>query len=167
MTTGDRGKAVHLLFDIGVIAKAVNGLLELAGGIALLLVSPAQINGLLRVVTRRELSRDPHDAVAGWLLHSAQHLSIGTETFAAFFLLWHGVVKVGLAVALLRKLRWAYPTAMAAFALFLAYQFYRYGQTHSAWLLAISVLDVVVIILTWLEYQRLGRLGEFRLAAPR
>ena len=165
MTILNSDKTVHLLFDISVIGKAVNGVLEIVGGIALFFVNPGQINWMLRALTQHELSEDPHDLVARLLLHSVQNLSIGTKTFAAAFLLWHGVVKVGLVVALLRKLKWAYPTAIVAFAIFLAYQIYRYSQTHSGWLLALSALDLAVIVLTWLEYKRLRASHEFRALA--
>jgi uncharacterized membrane protein len=75
---------------------------------------------------------------------------------------WHGVVKVGLVVGLLRRHLWAYPTAMVAFAVFLAYQIYRYLHTGSVWLLVLSILDVLVICLTAAEYKRLRRSHEFR-----
>lgn len=149
-----RDRAVHELFRAGMIAKFVDGVLELIGGVALLFVNPGQITGVVRALTQHELSLDPHDLVAGVLLRSVQHLSGGTELFAAFFLLWHGAVKVGLVVGLLRDRRWAYPTAIAAFGAFLAYQLYRYSLTRSAWLLALSVLDLAVIVLTWFEYRR-------------
>jgi uncharacterized membrane protein len=42
-----------------------------------------------------------------------------------------------------------------AFGLFLAYQVYSYSHTRSAWLLALSILDISVIVLTWLEYRRI------------
>ena len=158
----DSGKTVHLLFDISVIGKAVNGALEIVGGIMLFFVKPEQINWLLRSLTQGELSEDPHDFVASLLVHSLKDLSTDTRLFAALFLVWHGVVKVGLVVTLLRKLRWAYPTAIIAFAVFLAYQLYRYSHTHSVWLLALSVLDLAVIVLTWLEYKRLRSSHEFR-----
>jgi uncharacterized membrane protein len=156
-----RDKTVHVLFDIGVIGKAVDGVLEVIGGVALFFVTPDQINWMLRVLTQHELSKDPHDLIAGVLLRSAHQLSSGTKVFAALFLLWHGVVKVGLVFALLRKQLWAYPTAIVAFGVFLVYQVYRYSHTHSVWLLALSFLDVFVIVLTWLEYRRLGSLREF------
>ena len=155
-------KTVHLLFDVGIIAKAVNGVLELIGGAALFFLNPGQLNWLLRAVTQHELSEDPRDRVAGFLVHSMQHFSIATKTFVALYLLWHGLIKVGLVVALLRKSKWAYPSAIVAFALFLVYQLYRYTQTHSGWLLAISALDLAVIVLTWLEYKRLRSSHEFR-----
>jgi len=150
-----RDKTVHTLFDISLIGKAIDGTLEVIGGVVLFFVNPGQVSGMLRIFTRHELGEDPHDVLANLLLHAAQHLSNGTQTFAAFFLLWHGVVKVGLVWALFRRHIWAYPVAMLAFGLFLVYQAYRYSHTHSVWLLALSILDLFVIVLTWLEYQRL------------
>ena len=162
MNLRDRNQTIHLLFDISVIAKGVDGVLEIVGGVLLFLVNPDQVNRLVRILTQHELSEDPHDLVAGLLLHSAQQLSIGTKAFAALFLLWHGVVKVVLVWALLRKQWWAYPIGIVAFGLFLLYQLYRYSHTQSAWLLALSVVDLFVIVLTWLEYKRLRAAHELR-----
>lgn len=155
MEQNDRDKTVHILFDISLIGKAVDGVLEVIGGAVLFFVNPGQINGMLRIFTQHELGEDPHDVLANILLHSAQHLTSGTKVFAAFFLLWHGVVKVGLVWALFRRHLWAYPVAILAFGLFLVYQVYRYSHSHSVWLLALSILDLFVIVLTWLEYHRL------------
>lgn len=162
MEQNDRDKTVHILFDIGLIGKAVDGVLEIIGGIVLFFVNPDQINGMLQVFTQHELSKDPHDFLANLLLHSIQHLSTDTIVFAAFFLLWHGVIKVGLVWALFRKHFWAYPIAIVAFGLFLAYQVYRYSHTRSLWLLALSILDLFVIVLTWLEFKRLRTSQQFR-----
>lgn len=165
MAKNDNGKTVHFLFDIGLIGKAIDGMLEIIGGIALLVVSPGQIDGLLRMITLHELAKDPHDLVANLLLHAAQHLASSTQAFAAFFLLWHGAVKVGLVWALFRKYLWAYPVAIFAFALFLAYQLYRYSHTHSVWLAVLSALDLFVIAITWLEYRRVRTSGGLAGAA--
>jgi uncharacterized membrane protein len=166
MEQNDRDKTVHILFDISLIGKAVDGVLEVIGGVVLFFVNPDQINGMLRVLTQHELSKDPHDVLANLLLHSVQNLSTGTEVFAAFFLLWHGVVKVGLVWALFRRHLWAYPIAIVAFGLFLAYQVYRYSHTRSVWLLALSILDLFVIVLTWLEYKRLRTSQKFHKTPP-
>jgi uncharacterized membrane protein len=144
-----------------LIGKAVDGMLEVTGGAILFFVQPSQIKGMLRILMQHELSEDPHDFIANLILHSVQHLSAGTKVFAAFFLLWHGIVKLGLVWALFRKHMWAYPIAIAAFGLFLAYQGYRYSHTHSVWLLALSILDIFIIVLTWLEYKRLRALQWF------
>jgi uncharacterized membrane protein len=161
MEQSDTDKTVHLLFDISLIGKALDGVLEVIGGVVLFFVNAEQINGMLKVLTLHELSEDPHDFLANLFLHSVQHLSTGTKVFAAFFLLWHGLVKVGLVWALFRRHLWAYPIAILAFGLFLAYQIYRYSHTHSMWLLALSILDLFVILLTWLEYKRLRHSRQF------
>ena len=81
--------------------------------------------------------------------------------FAATYLLWHGIVKIGLVAALLLRRRWAYPWAIVAFTLFLVYQLYRYSHTHAPELLVLSGVDVLVIGLTWLEYKRLEAIHGF------
>lgn len=155
MRSGNKNRTIHTLFDLSVLAKGLDGLLEIAGGLLLLFVHPDQISGVARALTQHELSEDPRDLVANLLIHSVQHLSSNTKVFAAVFLLWHGLVKVGLVWALLKKHRWAFPLAIVAFGMFVLYQLYRYSNTHSIWLLALSLLDVAVVVLTWLEYRRL------------
>ncbi len=162
MRLRDRDSTIHLLFDISMIGKGVDGVLEVAGGLMLFLLNPDQINWILRVLTQHELTEDPHDLIARFLVRSAQHLSTDTKTFGALFLLWHGAVKIGLVLALLRKQWWAYPLALAAFGLFLVYQLYRYSHTRSFWLMALSLVDVFVIVITWLEYKRLRTRHELR-----
>lgn len=157
MSRQNRDWLVHRIFAIGVIGKAIDGVLEVVGGVALLLVGHDRIGSWMRLLTQHELSEDPHDVIAGFLVRSLQHLSTDTKVFAAMFLLWHGIVKIGLVLGLLRRRLWAYPTAIGAFGLFLGYQLYRYGQTRSLWLLVLSVLDVFVIVITWLEYRRMRR----------
>ena len=159
---GDKNKLIHRLFDIGLIAKAVDGVLEILGGAVLCFATPSQINWMAQLLTQHELGEDSHGVLANLLLHSVEHLSSGTKVFAAIFLLWHGAVKVGLVWALLQKQWWAYPIAMVAFALFLVYQIYRYSHTHSVWLIVLSFLDVFVILITWLEYKRLHTSRELR-----
>ena len=156
-----RARIVHILFAISILAKGADGALEIAGGVTLFVVNPSAVTHVVRVLTQHELSEDPDDVVAHYLRNSTQHIARGVQVFAAIFLLWHGVVKVGLVVALLLRRRWAYPAAILAFLLFLAYQLYRYSHTHSAELLVLSVTDVVVVVLTWFEYQRLRATHAF------
>jgi uncharacterized membrane protein len=156
-----RDRIVHVLFDISVLSKGLDGVLEIVGGAVLLFISPVKVQTIVRLLTQHELSEDPHDLVATYLLNSTRHLSSGAQTFGAMYLLWHGAVKVALVTALLLKRRWAYPAAIVAFLLFLAYQLYRFSHTHAPELLVLSIVDVVVIILTWLEYKRLRTARAF------
>ena len=156
-----KSKIIQIFFKIGVISKGIDGVLEIAGGFMLLFITPQQIQSLIQALTQHELSEDPKDIIANYLLNSTYHLSPGTKNFAAIYLLWHGFVKASLVAALLLRKRWAYPVAIIAFFLFLIYQLYRYSHTSSPTLLVLSVVDIFVIILTWLEYRRLRKSNGF------
>jgi len=81
-------------------------------------------------------------------------LTAGGQLFGAAYLLTHGIIKLALVAALLKRRLWAYPAAIGIFALFAAYQVYRYTFTHSWYLILLTILDAVVIWLTWLEYTK-------------
>jgi uncharacterized membrane protein len=148
-------RAVHTTFKVGVIFKGVDGALQIAGATLLLFLKPGQIRHAVGLMTRRVLSRDPDDRVANYLLRAADQLSVSHQLFASLYLLSHGVVKVLLVWALLRSKLWAYPAAILIFAAFSAYQIYDFVISHSIVMLVLTILDVVVIVLTWAEYGRL------------
>jgi len=148
-------RILHVSFEVGILIKGLDGVLEVVGGLLLLFLSPGQINQVVALLTEHELSRDPNDFLANHLVTAAQGLSGEAKTFAVLFLLSHGVLKVGLVGALLKSQLWAYPTAMTVFAAFGIYQVYRYVLSPSALLVVLTVLDLFVIWLTWEEFRRL------------
>src|SRR2546423_3248430 len=123
---------IHVAFEIGVILKGLNGLLELIGGTLLLLFPPSTIQRFVVRLTQNELSRDPSDFIATHLRAAADHLSVGGKTFAAIYLLSHGVIKAVLVYALIKDKLWAFPWAIRIFAAFSIYQMYRYLHQPSA-----------------------------------
>lgn len=148
-------KQIHLLFEIGVVIKGIDGALEVIGGVALLFTPTAALRNLVDWLTAGELQEDPTDFVANHLDRFVHQLSISTEHFAAIYLLVYGIVKVGLVIGLLRGKIWAYPTALIVLGLFLCYQIYRFSHTHS-WLLGFfSLIDLAILAFIWREYKYL------------
>jgi len=129
-------KYLREAFDIGVILKGVNGVLETVGGFALLFLNPAYVGAVLNFFANQEFIS----------------LTARAQFFGALYLITHGVVKIVLVAGLLRNRLWAYPAAIAVFTLFGLYQAYYLLQEYSLWLLALTVLDVIVILLTWHEW---------------
>lgn len=150
-------KKIHLVFDVTLWLKGVFALGEILAGLAAYFVPQEFLVDLVWWVTKDEFAEDPHDLVANFLLHGVEKLSVGAKTFAATYLLAHGVVKLWLIVGLLRQRLWYYPVSLMVFAAFIVYQLYRYSFTHSIWLLFITAIDLVVIVLTWHEYRFLQR----------
>ena len=152
----EHGKTSDLrerLFRIGVGLKGLHAGLEIVGGLALLVIRPSDILRVIALLTQDELDEDPRDFIASHALGIAERLSISSVHFAAFYLLVHGVVKIFLAGALLKHKMWAYPLAIVVFGAFIAYQLYRFTFTHSAGLIVLSVFDIAVTWLIWLEYR--------------
>jgi uncharacterized membrane protein len=150
-------KNIRLAFRVSLFIKGVFAFLEIAGGVLAYFINQKLLLRFITTITQDELVEDPNDFVANHLLHLAQQFSISTQYFAAFYLLSHGVIKLFLIAGLLRERLWYYPLAMIVFALFIMYQLYRFSFTHSVWLLVITILDMVVIWLTWREYKYLRR----------
>lgn len=150
-------KTFWRIFEISLWIKAAFALIEVLGGIAAYFVPHEFLVHIASVVTQGELAEDPHDLVANFLLHATERLSISAQHFAAIYLFGHGVIKLWLVVGLLRRRLWYYPTALIAFGLFIVYQIYRFAFTHSAWLLAVTAVDLVVVALTWHEFRYLRR----------
>ncbi len=150
-------RRIHQLFEVSVLLKGAHAVLEIIGGIALAVTSNAWIRTLVARSTQEELTEDKRDFVATHLLAWARGFSIQQQHFYAWYLLSHGAVLLALAAGLLMRKLWAYPTMIAVLVLFILYQLYRYTHTHGLGLLLLTLLDVVVVGLTWHEYRLLRR----------
>ena len=149
---------IQFAFRISLFLKGLFALGQIIGGMVAFFVSKAFLLRTVGVLTEGELTEDPHDLIANYLLHSAQRLSGGTQLFVALYLLSHGGIKLWLIIGLLREKLWYYPIAIVIFAAFIFYQLYRFSFTHSVWWLLITALDLIVIGLTWHEYRYLRHL---------
>ncbi len=148
------GDLLDRAFAVGIILKGLDGILEVGGGVLLLVVSPATIDRVTRALSQHELSEDPHDYLATHLLHAAGSLTGSSLEFGALYLVSHGVVKIALVAALLRNRLWAYPWMIVFLIAFIAYQIYRMTFAFSIGLVALTVFDVVVVWLTYEEYRK-------------
>jgi uncharacterized membrane protein len=146
------GSVLDRSFRVSISLKGLHALLETIVGIMLLKIDPQTMNRFVLVVLHQELSEDPQDFVATHLVRASQHFAGGGKYFASFYLLSHGAVKLVLVIALLRNKLWAYPLMIVMLAAFVCYQIYRFALSHSVAMILLTLFDVVVIFLTWLEY---------------
>jgi uncharacterized membrane protein len=151
---GPRRDVLDKTFNVALILKGLDGLLELVGGILLLVISPDTLNHLAQRLTQHELSEDPKDFWAHHLLHLTGNLH-NTQTFGALYLLTHGLVKLVIVVGLLRREHWAYYVAFVFLGAFVIYQIYRMTYAPSAGLALLTAFDIFIIWLTWREFVRM------------
>jgi uncharacterized membrane protein len=146
--------ALDRTFKVGLALKAADGVIEIIAGALLMFVTPSTIERIARALTAHELGEDPHDRLAHFILHSTAHLGSGTTLFGAIYLLSHGVSKVVLVALVLRNKLWAYPWLIVLLGVFIVYQLYVIIFVKFSWsLAALTVFDVLLVWLTWREYQ--------------
>ena len=143
---------IHKVFDVTLLLKGLHASLEVLGGIALYAVSAGGILNLANALFGGEIGEDPHDPVANYLLGLAQTFGANDRSFAAFYLLTHGVANGLIVIALWREEIWAYPISFAVLGSFIVYQLYLLTLGFSWWIVAITVLDAAIVALVWHEY---------------
>ncbi len=145
---------IDYFFEIGIAVKGGFALLEIVGSFVVLYITPNTVRRVVAFFTREELTEDPTDLVANYIMHLAGTFSIQAQVFTFIYLLVHGLVKLFLVIMLFKKRLWAYPASMAAFSLFVAYELFRYFEySHSIWYIVLSVFDMAIIWVIWREYK--------------
>ena len=138
---------------LSVWSKGVAGLLETIGGLLLLFIPHTELNALVVFLTAPELAEDPTDRVATLFQRMVHELAADTKLFASGYLIVHGIIKVFLVAGLLGRRLWSYSVSLWFLAAFITYQMYRFLSTRSLWMIALTIVDLIVAFLIWREYQ--------------
>lgn len=155
-----RDHILDIIFLVGVFFKGLDGLVELIGGVLLLSLSPGSLTSAAHRLTARELLEDPHDIMANLLLTGAHQLSTQGTFVIALFLLIHGVVKVAIVVSLIMGATRIYPWAIGALGILAIVQIVDFVVKPSIGVTLLTLLDFVVIALTWREWRQHRSLKE-------
>ena len=151
-----RARRTERLFRIALLVKGVDGAAELVAAVALLLVPTGAVHRLVADIVSRDLLGPPDGFLTRHLVAGTAEFASGDRTFVLVYLGLHGVVKLALVWALLRKWRRAYPVAAAVLAVFVGYELIRALHTGSVVLPFLAALDVVIIVLILREYRLLS-----------
>jgi len=153
-------KIIDVSFGIGLLLKGLFALGEILAGAALLFLTPDRLNKLISWAFKTELTEDPSDWIVNRFVIFGHTFTAGDQRFAMFYLISHGAIKLVTILLLWRKKLWAYPLSVIVFIGFIIYQMYHFALTHSIALILLTVLDIVMIVLTILEYRQMKRYGK-------
>jgi uncharacterized membrane protein len=148
------GSRFDAVFRISIILKGLDAVVEIIGGILLLFVTSSNITHFVAWLTRSTLAHNPHNSIAISLNHSVDHLAANSTLFGAVYLLSHGVIKLFVIINVLRDKYWAYPVLIIVLIGFIVYQVIDIKNTHSVAMTLLTIFDIFVIIMTWLEWQK-------------
>lgn len=146
-------KSSHRLFIVMIVIKGLEWITQLMIWIIALFITRVSLYSLIWWYLQEELIEDQHAIVSRFLLDSLQWLTISTQHFIAFYFISHGIIKFFIGYNILKKRYWAYPFALIVFSFFTFYQVYLYFQSWSLWMIGLIAIDIVVSILTYIEYQ--------------
>lgn len=145
------------IFEISLVIKGLNAIVDLLGGIIIWFTSKAVLITFILNFFQNELSDNPKDYIANFIVNSAEALAVGSQYFLGAYLFLHGAVKMFLLICLYEKKLWAYPTSLVIFSLLILYESYTYYFNHSSWILAVIIFDMILVLLTGHEYDVLRK----------
>jgi uncharacterized membrane protein len=139
------------VFKITIILKGLDSVLEILGGIFFLLITPSAITGWGHDIAHGLFAHQA--SISKYIIHSSQGIAKST-LFGAIYLLLHGTIKVVLVICLLLNKLWAYPIFIVVIIAFIGYQIYSLVNHLTIGMSLLTVFDVLVVVLTWLEWQK-------------
>jgi uncharacterized membrane protein len=146
-----------VLFRLAVLIKGLDGAVELVAAVVLLALSAAEVPRLVADVVTRDLLGPPDGTLARHFVAGTAEFASGNRTFVVVYLALHGLIKLALVVALLKRWRPAYPAAIVVLGSFVAYEIVRAVSTGSVVLPFLAAFDLAILVLVWREYKLLTR----------
>jgi uncharacterized membrane protein len=145
---------LDVVFVISLIFKGLDGLIELLGGLALLVFSQPHIRHFVTAATHQELIEDPHDFIANLLIKSTANFTDGLRYFLAVYLLIHAAVKLISVIGIITNRLWAYPFALITLGLLALYQIYEVIFVKATVvMIALTIFDIFILWMIAYEYQ--------------
>jgi uncharacterized membrane protein len=143
---------LHQLYNVSVIFKGIDGILEIIGGLLLIFFSPLTITRTVLFLGRTELTEGSRHHLLSYLYQIASGISLHRRHFYSLLFISHGAVKLILVGGLMKNKLWAYPTTMVIFTAFVFYQISEIYSSPFVLLVGITVIDVFVVLLIGREY---------------
>jgi uncharacterized membrane protein len=143
---------LHRVYLAAIFIKGFDGAVETLIGLAIAVAGPQRIYAAILRLTAPELDDQRPHVVLHAIRHGATGLAEASQVFIITYLLVHGVLKLGIAITLLRGQRWIFPIAVLILAGFVLYMSYHLTQRWSGWLFGFALFDLFTLALVVNEW---------------
>ena len=149
-----RPQLLHDAYLGAILIKGFDGAVETLAGLVIALTGPQRLYEWVFRLTAPELGGGrPHPALHA-IRTGAAKLASGPHHFVIFYLLVHGLLKLAIAVALLKgTARWVFPVTSLILSGFIAYMSWRLSLHWSDWLLGAALFDLLTLALVLNEWR--------------
>ncbi|WP_158243135.1 DUF2127 domain-containing protein [Acidimangrovimonas sediminis] len=148
------------LFGLGM--QALIGSVQFVAALVLIGAQMTDEMAELAHWTSRMMATQTPDPLAARALRALHEFSVHPHTFWSVYLLGHGILNLGVVVALLARKHWAYPASILVLVAFIVYQMWDFSLTHAPVLILLSLFDLAVIGLVWREWREVRERGAER-----
>jgi uncharacterized membrane protein len=151
-------RLAHLAYVVTIAIKGLDGGLETLAGLVIWITGPQRLYRWVFRITAPELYNGDHVRAVEAVRRGAEHLAVTGAHFVVFYLLVHGVLKMALALVLLRGGgRWIYPVGTAILVGFIVFMAHRLTEQWSNWLLGFALFDAMTLALVLNEWRKPAR----------
>lgn len=147
-----RAPLLHYAYLVVILIKGFDGAMEALAGLVIAVTGAERLYEWVIRLTAPELTG--HHPALHAIRNGAERLEESSHQFVIFYLLVHGLLKLGVVVALLRGGgRWVFPAASLILTGFIAYMSWRLTIHWSDWLLGFALFDLLTLALVLTEWR--------------
>ena len=159
-----RSPLLHIAYLVAILIKGFDGALEALAGAIIAATGPEQAYEWVIRFTAPELTG--HHPALHAIRSGATRLAESSHAFVIFYLLVHGVLKLGVVVALLRGGgRLVFPVASLILGTFVLYMGAELTRHWSGWVLSFLLFDLLTLLLVLNEWRNVSRTATARQSA--
>lgn len=148
-----RAQLLHDAYLGAILIKGFDGAIETLAGFIIAVTGPERLYEWVFRLTAPELAEGHHPALHA-IRSGAAKLANGPHHFVIIYLLVHGLLKLGVVLALLKgTARWIFPVASLILTAFIAYMSWRLSLHWSNWLLGAALFDLLTLGLVLNEWR--------------
>lgn len=159
-----RSPLLHYAYLAAILIKGFDGALEALAGMIITITGPERAYEWVIQFTAPELTG--HHPALHAIRNGATRLVESSHTFVIFYLLVHGVLKLGVVLALLRGGgRLVFPAASLILGAFVIYMGTELARHWSGWVLSFLLFDLLTLLLVLNEWRNVARNGRSQIRA--
>lgn len=150
-----RSPLLHIAYLVAILIKGFDGALEALAGMIITLTGPERAYEWVIQFTAPELTG--HHPALHAIRSGATRLAESPHKFVIFYLLVHGILKLGVVSALLRGGgRLVFPVASLILAAFVIYMGTELARHWSGWVLSFLLFDLLTLLLVLNEWRNVS-----------